>query len=75
MSSGSFQFHYNHTNENAAWHTNPDAKFILPEENVDVSMIIVKLKTSGRHYSASSSLFFLEPILYFGSKIQSIFSL
>ena len=36
MSSGSFQFRYNHTNENAAWHKNPDAKFILPEEDVDV---------------------------------------
>ena len=33
MSSGSFQFRYNHTNENAAWHTNPNAKFILPEED------------------------------------------
>ena len=36
MSSGSFQFRYNHTNENATWHTNPDAKFILPEEDVDI---------------------------------------
>ena len=36
MSSGSFQFRYNHTNENATWHTNPNAKFILPEEDVDI---------------------------------------
>jgi hypothetical protein len=32
MSSGSFQFRYNYTNENAAWNTNPNAKFILPEK-------------------------------------------
>ena len=37
MSSGSFQFRYNHTNENAAWHTNPNTKFSLPEEDVDIS--------------------------------------
>ena len=36
MSSGSFQFRYNHSNENSAWHTNPDVKFILPEEDVDI---------------------------------------
>ena len=36
MASGSFQFRYNHSNENAAWQTNPDAKFILPEEDVDI---------------------------------------
>ena len=36
MASGSFQFRYNHSNENAAWHTNPDAKFILSEEDVDI---------------------------------------
>ncbi len=36
MSSGSFQFLYNHTNENAAWHTSPDAKFSLPAEDVNI---------------------------------------
>ena len=36
MASGSFQFRYNHSNENAAWQTNPDAKFILPEKDVDI---------------------------------------
>jgi hypothetical protein len=36
MASGSFQFRYNHSNENAAWHTNPAAKFILPKEDVDI---------------------------------------
>ncbi|QPX48209.1 hypothetical protein PQC13_gp244 [Synechococcus phage S-SRM01] len=36
MASGSFQFRYNHSNENAAWHTNPNTKFALPEEDVDI---------------------------------------
>lgn len=36
MASGSFQFRYNHQNENAAWYTNPDTKFALPDEDVDL---------------------------------------
>lgn len=36
MASGSFQLRYNHSNENAAWHINPNAKFALPEEDVDI---------------------------------------
>ena len=35
--SGSFDLRFNHTNENAAWHTNPDAKFALPSEDVRIS--------------------------------------
>jgi len=34
MDCGSFEFTYRHTNENAAWHTNPDTKFALPSEDV-----------------------------------------
>ena len=34
MAGGSFEFTYRHENENAAWHTNPKAKFILPSEDV-----------------------------------------
>ena len=36
MSSGSFEFRFIHKNEDAAWHSNPDAKFILPDEDVIV---------------------------------------
>jgi hypothetical protein len=36
MASGSFEFRFIHKNEDAAWHSNPDAKFILPDEDVVV---------------------------------------
>lgn len=36
MPSGSFHFCYNHSNENATWYANPNIKFSLPEENVDI---------------------------------------
>lgn len=36
MGSGSFHLCYSHNNPNAAWHTNPTAKFSLPEEDVDI---------------------------------------
>jgi len=34
---GSFELSYHHKNDNAAWHTNPNAKFALPEENVNIT--------------------------------------
>lgn len=34
MASGSFEFSFKHKNENAAWHMNPKAEFILPSEDV-----------------------------------------
>ena len=36
MASGSFEFKFIHKNEDASWHKNPDAKFILPDEDVIV---------------------------------------
>ena len=34
MSSGSFEFRFIHKNEDATWKNNPNAKFILPDEDV-----------------------------------------
>jgi hypothetical protein len=36
MSSGSFEFRFRHQNEGAAWHNNPNAKFALPDEDVEI---------------------------------------
>ena len=37
MNSGKFELSFVHNNDNAAWHTNPDAKFALPTENVNIT--------------------------------------
>lgn len=37
MASGSFEFRFRHQNEGAAWHNNPNTKFALPDEDVNIT--------------------------------------
>ena len=36
MSAGSFEFRFRHRNEEATWYKNPNTKFALPDEDVEI---------------------------------------
>ena len=37
MSAGSFEFRFRHQNEEATWYKNPNTKFALPDEDVNIT--------------------------------------